>query len=63
MASTPIASEAAERPAPPPAPVSFEAFLAWAPEDAQVEWIDGEILTMSPASTEHQRLLGFIFAL
>jgi Uma2 family endonuclease len=57
MASTPLASDAAQR------PVSFEDFLAWAPDDAQAEWVDGEVLLMSPASTEHQRLHGFLYRL
>ena len=45
---------------PPTAPVSFEEFLAWAPDDVQAEWVDGDVLIMSPASTEHQRLHGLI---
>jgi Uma2 family endonuclease len=48
---------------PPDAPVSFEEFLAWAPDQVQAEWVDGDILIMSPASTEHQRLHGFLFTL
>jgi Uma2 family endonuclease len=48
---------------PPTAPVSFEEFLAWAPDDVQAEWVDGDVLIMSPASTEHQRLHGFLFTL
>jgi Uma2 family endonuclease len=63
MASTPVASDLAERPRPPSPPVSFDEFLAWAPEDAQVEWVDGRVVVMSPASTEHQRLMGFLFSL
>ena len=40
--------------------VSFEEFLAW-PEDEGVEWLDGEIIFMAPASLEHQIVDGFLF--
>lgn len=53
----------AERPVPPPAPVSFEEFLAWAPDNALAEWVDGEVLVMSPASAEHQHLVVFLVTL
>ncbi|MGE3913494.1 MAG: Uma2 family endonuclease [Chloroflexota bacterium] len=39
---------------PPPAPVSWEAFLAWLDEDTRAEWVDGAIIEMSPASEDHQ---------
>ncbi len=51
-----------ERPA-PPRPVSFEDFLAWAGEDTSAEWVDGEIVLMSPGSADHQRLLAFLYGL
>jgi Uma2 family endonuclease len=44
----------------PPTPISFEAFLAWADEDTHAEWVDGEIVLMSPVNLEHQRLLNFL---
>jgi Uma2 family endonuclease len=53
----------ADRPVPPPAPVTFEEFLAWAPDNALAEWVDGEVLLMSPASAEHQRVALFLAAL
>ena len=49
-----------EHPAPPPGPVSFEEFLAWADEDTHAEWVAGEIVLMSPASLGHQDLLDFL---
>ncbi len=55
-------SGSSERPA-PAAPVSFEEFLAWADEDTLAEWVDGEIVPMSPASADHQRILRFLFHL
>lgn len=37
---------------PPPAPVSWEEFLAWAPDDWRVEWVDGAIIEMPPSNIE-----------
>jgi Uma2 family endonuclease len=48
---------------PPPAPVSWDDFLAWLDEDTFAEWVDGEIVEMSPASDEHQFILGFLYRL
>jgi Uma2 family endonuclease len=50
----------ADRKAPPPAPVSFEEFLAWADEDTRAEWVDGKVVPMSPANRAHQDLLFFL---
>jgi Uma2 family endonuclease len=49
-----------DRAAPPPPPISFEQFLAWADEDTHAEWVDGEIVLMSPSNLEHQRLILFL---
>ena len=48
---------------PPPAPVSWEEFLAWLDEDIRAEWVDGEIIEMPPVRDEHQFILGFIYRL
>jgi Uma2 family endonuclease len=48
---------------PPPAPVSWEDFLAWADEDTHAEWVDGEIVEMPPVVDDHQFILGFIYRL
>jgi Uma2 family endonuclease len=48
---------------PPPAPVSWEAFLAWADEDTHAEWVAGEIIEMPPVVDDHQFILGFIYRL
>ncbi|MFN8633226.1 MAG: Uma2 family endonuclease [Chloroflexota bacterium] len=48
---------------PPPAPVAWEDFLDWLDEDVHAEWVDGEIVEMSPATDEHQRLAGFLYIL
>jgi Uma2 family endonuclease len=39
---------------PPPAPVSWDDFLAWAPDKWRVEWVAGEIIEMPPAHEDHQ---------
>ncbi len=31
-------------------------FVAWCPEDVRAEWVDGEVVIMSPANTEHNAL-------
>jgi Uma2 family endonuclease len=43
--------------------MSYEEFLAWADEDTLAEWVDGEVVMYSPASDEHQNLVGFLEAL
>ena len=63
MTSTPTIPISAERPAPPPAPVTWEEFLAWADEDTLAEWVNGEIVPMSPSTRDHQRLASFLFEL
>jgi Uma2 family endonuclease len=56
-------SEVAGEGRPSPPPISFEEFLAWADEDTAAEWVDGEVVLLSPASLEHQDLLGFLYQL
>ena len=45
---------------PPEAPVSFEGFLDWCDEDTCAEWVQGEVLVMSPASDRHQDICDFL---
>jgi Uma2 family endonuclease len=47
----------------PPAKMTYEEFLAWADEDVWAEWVDGEIIRMSPASKRHQLIANFLAAL
>jgi Uma2 family endonuclease len=63
VTSAAVTMGTSERGAPPPAPVSFEEFLAWTDEDTRAEWVDGEIVLMSPSSAEHQLVLGFLYKL
>lgn len=53
----------ADRKLPPPRPVSWEEFLEWIDEDTPAEWVDGEIILMSPVNLDHQFLSGFVYEL
>ena len=43
--------------------MSFEEFLAWADEDTFAEWVDGEVVMMSAASSRHQQVVVFLTTL
>lgn len=51
----------ADRPA-PPGKITYEEFLDWADEDTFAEWVDGEVVWMSPITQEHDDLHGFLQA-
>lgn len=40
--------------------LAYEEFLAWCDEDTWAEWVDGEVVMVSPASERHQELRGFL---
>jgi Uma2 family endonuclease len=42
---------------------THEEFMRLAPDDKKAELIDGEIIIMSPAFDEHERLQGFLFTI
>jgi Uma2 family endonuclease len=44
----------------PPPRMTYEEFLAWADEDTWAEWVDGEVILMSPASKKHQKTVKFL---
>lgn len=46
-----------------PSKLSYEEFLAWADEDTRAEWVDGEVVIVSPASNRHQDLSDFLTAI
>ncbi|HVF27896.1 MAG TPA: Uma2 family endonuclease [Pyrinomonadaceae bacterium] len=46
-----------------PPKMTYEEFLDWLDEDVRAEWIDGEVIIMSPASLRHQLLVNFLAAL
>lgn len=47
-------------PAPPARRMSEEEFVAWCDEAVRAEWVDGEVVVMSPASFDHGRLVQFV---
>lgn len=57
QSATPIESRA------PSAKTSYEEFLQRADEYGWAEWVDGEVLQLSPASKRHQFIAGFLTAL
>ncbi len=40
--------------------ISYEDFLAWCDEDTWAEWVDGEVIMVSPASRRHQDIVRFL---
>lgn len=40
-----------------------EEFLAWCDDGTRAEWVDGEVVVMSPASIVHNRLTRFLLSL
>src|SRR4051812_6004723 len=57
-----MAVEVIDRPrrVPPKEKISFEEFLDWCDEDTWAEWVDGEVIMVSPASTQHQDIGSFL---
>jgi Uma2 family endonuclease len=43
--------------------MTYEEFLEWADEDTLAEWVDGEVIMLSPASDWHQDIGDFLTAL
>ncbi|MBI4504193.1 MAG: Uma2 family endonuclease [Chloroflexi bacterium] len=48
---------------PPSGTLTFEAFLAWCDEDTWAEWVDGEVLLLTPNTRRHQELVGLLYRL
>lgn len=53
-------NEVTDAPTAPSSPVSFEEFLHWLDEGTRAEWVDGEILVMSPSNWQHQDLIAWL---
>ncbi|HEY7546654.1 MAG TPA: Uma2 family endonuclease [Blastocatellia bacterium] len=45
---------------PPKDKMTFEEFLDWCDEDTWAEWVDGEVVMVSPASMPHQDIGGLL---
>lgn len=52
-----------ERPTPLLPRMTFEEFLAWCDGETRAEWVDGEVVLMSPNSLSHQDIVGFLYRL
>jgi Uma2 family endonuclease len=46
-----------------PGKMTYEEFLSWADEDSWAEWVNGEVIILTPASNRHQDLATFLAAL
>jgi Uma2 family endonuclease len=55
-----IKARAEARPAPPKGRMTYEEFLEWCDEDTWAEWVDGEVMMLTPASNRHQDLSDFL---
>ncbi len=40
--------------------MTYEEFLEWCDEDTWAEWVDGEVVVLSPASLRHQDVRGWL---
>lgn len=50
-----------ERKEPPPGRITWEEFLAWTDEDTHAEWVDGEVVVLSPSNLVHLDLIKFLY--
>jgi Uma2 family endonuclease len=44
----------------PTGPMTEEEFVAWCDEDVKAEWVDGEVILMSPSSSRHVRIVTWL---
>jgi Uma2 family endonuclease len=64
-----MAQEAKNDPGPvvervaPAGKMTYEEFLAWADEDTWAEWVNGEVIVLTPASYRHQDIITFLASL
>lgn len=47
----------------PPLLMTEEEFVTWCDESVKAEWVDGEVIIMSPSSLQHVRLAGWLLRL
>jgi len=58
-----VKTQAVRSVASPPPKMTYEEFLAWADEDTCAEWVDGEVIMLTPAPRKHQDVAVFLIAL
>ena len=63
MTDTLTPSAAAVQSVPTPGRITFEEFLEWCNGDRRAEWVDGEVVLLSPNSLAHQDLAAFLYEL
>jgi Uma2 family endonuclease len=63
--SAPPAADAAASAWPEGVPrrMTFEEYLDWDFEDVRAEWVDGEVVLMSPVRLDHQFIMQFLYEL
>ncbi len=44
-------------------PMTYEEWLAWAPESRLTEWVDGEAIEFVPPTMRHQQVVAFVLSL
>ncbi len=54
----PVAND--DWPIAPPGRMTEEEFVAWCTEDMRAEWVDGEVIMMSPVNTDQDDLNGWL---
>lgn len=47
----------------PPASMTYEEFLQWDGENQHVEWVNRKVVYMSPVTSEHQMVAGWLLTL
>ncbi len=52
-----------EQKAPPAGRVTWDEFLAWIDDTTRAEWVDGEVVILSPSNVEHLQIVGFLYRL
>ncbi|MBI3944955.1 MAG: Uma2 family endonuclease [Armatimonadetes bacterium] len=63
MAQSAVAEPRTALGSPAPPKLTYEEFLAWLDEETWAEWVDGEVVRMSPVNFEHQETARFLLNL
>lgn len=60
---TPVLAKDPNASPPTPRRMTEEEFVAWCDEDTKAEWVNGEVIVMTPANTKHVRVSNFLLVL